>query len=46
MSKSVLSINEWMTSSVKYMAPKINDKGGKSINNRLNNATTQFTLAI
>jgi hypothetical protein len=32
MSNSVLSINQWMTPSVKYMAPKINDKGGKSIN--------------
>lgn len=28
----VLSCNEWITSSVKYMAPKVNDRGGKSIN--------------
>ena len=27
----VLSIGDWDTSSIKYMAPKINDKGGKSI---------------
>ena len=28
----VLSSNDWNTSSIKYMAPKINEKGGKSIN--------------
>jgi hypothetical protein len=28
----VLSINEWEPSQIKYMAPKTNDKGGKSIN--------------
>ena len=33
MSKSiVLSVPEWNVSEVKYMAPKLNDKGGKSIN--------------
>ena len=28
----VLNVSEWATSSVKYMPPKVNDKGGKSIN--------------
>lgn len=28
----VLNVNEWMPSSVKYMPPKVNDKGGKSVN--------------
>ena len=28
----VLPVNDWDTSAIKYMAPKINDKGGKSIN--------------
>lgn len=28
----VLNASEWVTSSVKYMPPKVNDKGGKSIN--------------
>ena len=28
----VLSVSEWDTSAIKYMAPKVNDKGGKSIN--------------
>ena len=28
----VLNINNWVTSEVKYMAPKLNDKGGKAIN--------------
>ena len=28
----VLPINDWDTSAIKYMAPKVNDKGGKSIN--------------
>lgn len=28
----VLSIADWDTSAIKYMAPKVNDKGGKSIN--------------
>lgn len=33
MSKSlVLSVPDWNVSEIKYMAPKINDKGGKSIN--------------
>ena len=27
----VLSIQDWNTSEIKYMAPKVNDKGGKSI---------------
>ena len=28
----VLSVADWDTSAIKYMAPKVNDKGGKSIN--------------
>ena len=28
----VLSTENWNTSSIKYMAPKVNDRGGKSIN--------------
>jgi hypothetical protein len=33
MSKStVLSISEWNVNEIKYMPPKLNDKGGKSIN--------------
>jgi len=28
----VLNSNEWVPSQIKYMAPKINDRGGKSIN--------------
>lgn len=28
----VLSVSDWDTSAIKYMAPKINEKGGKSIN--------------
>ena len=28
----VLSCSDWNTSSVKYMAPKVNERGGKSIN--------------
>jgi len=28
----VLSVNDWVPSSVKYMQPKVNDRGGKSIN--------------
>lgn len=31
-SKIVLSVNEWNPTSTKYMAPKINERGGKSIN--------------
>lgn len=27
----VVTVNEWNTSSVKYLPPKVNDKGGKSI---------------
>lgn len=27
-----LTINDWNVSAIKYMAPKVNDKGGKSIN--------------
>jgi hypothetical protein len=27
----VLSVNEWNPSSIKYMAPKVNERGGKSI---------------
>lgn len=30
--KPVISFRDWNTSSVMYMAPKINDRGGKSIN--------------
>jgi hypothetical protein len=29
--KPVLSVNDWEPSSVKYMPPKVNDRGGKSI---------------
>jgi hypothetical protein len=32
MSKSVLSSSDWNVSETKYMQPKVNDKGGKSIN--------------
>jgi len=28
----VLTVNEWDPSAIKYMAPKVNDRGGKSIN--------------
>lgn len=28
----VLTISEWDSSAIKYMAPKVNDRGGKSIN--------------
>ena len=28
----VLSVSDWSTNSVKYMPPKVNDKGGKAIN--------------
>jgi len=28
----VLNIDSWETNSIKYMAPKVNDRGGKSIN--------------
>jgi hypothetical protein len=28
----VLTISDWDTSAIKFMAPKVNDKGGKSIN--------------
>ena len=28
----VLSVSDWSTNSVKYMPPKVNEKGGKSIN--------------
>jgi len=28
----VLSNSDWNTSSIRYMQPKINDRGGKSIN--------------
>ena len=28
----VLSVSDWITNAVKYMPPKVNDKGGKSIN--------------
>jgi hypothetical protein len=30
--KMVLSVAEWDVNSVRYMTPKVNDKGGKSIN--------------
>ena len=29
--KKVIEFSDWNTSANKYMAPKINDKGGKSI---------------
>ena len=35
MSKStpvVLTVNDWNTSNIRYMQPKVNDRGGKSIN--------------
>jgi hypothetical protein len=33
MSKSnVLTVSEWNVQEVKYMTPKLNDKGGKSVN--------------
>jgi hypothetical protein len=28
----VLPVNQWNTSSIRYMQPKINDRGAKSIN--------------
>jgi hypothetical protein len=28
----VLSVSDWSTNAIKYMPPKVNDKGGKSIN--------------
>jgi hypothetical protein len=28
----ILNVNDWTTSSIRYMQPKINDRGGKSIN--------------
>ena len=28
----VLTVDEWTPSAVKYMAPKVNERGGKSIN--------------
>jgi len=28
----VLSVSDWTTSAIKYMPPKVNDKGGKAIN--------------
>jgi len=31
-SKPVISFSEWKTNSIKYMPPKVNDKGGKAIN--------------
>lgn len=30
--KPVISFSEWKTNSIKYMPPKVNDKGGKAIN--------------
>jgi hypothetical protein len=33
MSKPIIvNVNDWDTSAVKYMAPKVNEKGGKSVN--------------
>jgi hypothetical protein len=28
----VLSVSEWNTDSIRYMQPKVNERGGKSIN--------------
>lgn len=51
MSKAiVLNVNDWKTSEVKYMAPKVNDKGGKSVTiiskqtNRTLNITTPLMM--
>ena len=46
----VLNVAEWDTSAIKYMAPKINDKGGKSISliskqtNRMLHITTPLMM--
>ena len=46
----VLNVSEWDTSAIKYMAPKINDKGGKSISliskqtNRMLHITTPLMM--
>ena len=44
----VLNINEWDTTAVKYMAPKTNDKGGKSINliSKQTNRTLHFSTPL
>ena len=51
MSKNiVLNVGDWNTSEVKYMAPKVNDKGGKSVTiiskqtNRTLNITTPLMM--
>jgi hypothetical protein len=46
----VLNVNDWNTPEVKYMAPKVNDKGGKSVTiiskqtNRSLNITTPLQM--
>ena len=44
----VLTVSEWDTSAVKYMAPKTNDKGGKSINliSKQTNRTLHFSTPL
>jgi hypothetical protein len=42
--KSVLSVAEWDVNAVRYMTPKVNDKGGKSIN--IISSQTNRTLSI
>ena len=44
----VLSVQEWETSAVKYMAPKTNEKGGKSINliSKQTNRTLHFSTPL
>jgi len=44
----VLSVQEWDTSAVKYMAPKTNEKGGKSINliSKQTNRTLHFSTPL
>ena len=40
----VLNVSEWQTSKIKYMPPKVNERGGKSIN--IISAQTNRALAI
>ena len=42
--KTVLSVAEWDINAVRYMTPKVNDKGGKSIN--IISSQTNRTLSI
>ena len=42
--KTVLSVSEWNVESLRYMTPKVNDKGGKSIN--VISTQTNRTLSI